>query len=62
MGPQPMPAPFLEQLKFIVPINEQARYKTAHLKYGKTSPNNPLKVTVSGETAYDIVLTSKASK
>ncbi|QJW97694.1 hypothetical protein [Frigoriglobus tundricola] len=56
-GPKPLPAHFLQEMKFTVPAKEQAKYKAAHLKYGKTSPNNPLKVTITGATTYHLVLT-----
>ncbi len=56
-GPKPLPAHFLQEMKFTVPAKEQAKYKAAHLKYGKTSPTNPLKVTIAGATTYDLVLT-----
>ncbi|MBP3954633.1 hypothetical protein J8F10_04960 [Gemmata sp. G18] len=55
---QPFPAPFLEQLKFTVPAKEQARYKAAHAKYGQSTTANPLKLTVSGDTTFDLILTN----
>ena len=56
-GPQGLPPPFLQQLEFVLPETDKAAYQAAHKKYGKTSPTNPLKVTVSGNTHYDLKLT-----
>ncbi|MBP3958893.1 hypothetical protein J8F10_26915 [Gemmata sp. G18] len=53
-----LPGPFLEQLRFTVPAHEQARYRAAHIRYGRGGPAHPLKLTVAGNTTFDLVLTS----
>ncbi len=57
-GIQPLPAPFLEQLRFTIPAKEQAKYRAAHTKYGQSTTANPLKLTVAGDTTFDLILTN----
>ena len=56
LGPQALPPPFLDQLSFTIPKDKEAAYKILHKKYGMTSKNNTLSVTVSGSTTFDINL------
>jgi hypothetical protein len=55
-GPQPLPTPFLDSMKFVVPPNLQDKYKAAHAKYAKPSETNPLKVNIAGDTTFDLTL------